>query len=151
MQTTTETTLASFQSIFDEVLFKLRAQGKSSTGDNNECLYRGNDNTKCAVGHLIPDDEYSPDMEGVSVVYSGNFTADDIENEESETRHAQLLVSNVLRKRNCYSKEHCMFLRQLQSIHDSYLRNIKIKEDWIKAFNKEMQDLALEYNLKYTE
>lgn len=28
------------------------------------CRYRGDNGTKCAVGHLIPDDKYSPSFEG---------------------------------------------------------------------------------------
>ena len=28
------------------------------------CMYRGENGTKCAVGHLIPDDDYDPLMEG---------------------------------------------------------------------------------------
>ena len=31
------------------------------------CAYRGDEGRKCAVGHLIPDDRYVPEMEAKSV------------------------------------------------------------------------------------
>lgn len=36
---------------------------KSETEDGRYCLYRGPNNTKCAVGCLIPDSEYKSDMD----------------------------------------------------------------------------------------
>lgn len=36
----------------------------SATGD---CTYRGINGCKCAAGHLIPDKDYNPNMEGNSV------------------------------------------------------------------------------------
>lgn len=38
-------------------------QGKQSTNGNGTCMYRGEGNLKCAVGHMIPDKMYSPNME----------------------------------------------------------------------------------------
>lgn len=59
------------QEIFDTVLTKLRAQGVRSTGKNDHgitrCRYRGEEGLKCAVGHLIPDNFYNPDMEYMTV------------------------------------------------------------------------------------
>ena len=37
--------------------------------DGSLCLYRGQNDFKCAAGHLIPDDKYSPDMEGHDFIY----------------------------------------------------------------------------------
>lgn len=60
------------QEAFDKVCKHLLAQMKkakrpNSTGDLVWCAYRGQDNLMCAVGCLIPDDEYFPDMENVSL------------------------------------------------------------------------------------
>lgn len=43
-------------------------KGKSFNPDRNlhECLYRGPNGRKCAVGMFIPDDKYSERMEGKS-------------------------------------------------------------------------------------
>jgi hypothetical protein len=50
---------------------KKRAWGEVSpprAGHKNEgCLYRAPDGTKCAIGALITDEEYSPEMEGERV------------------------------------------------------------------------------------
>ena len=40
----------------------LLKQGKRST-DGHICLYKDNEGNKCAVGHLIPDSLYTPEVE----------------------------------------------------------------------------------------
>lgn len=46
---------------------KAEFKGKSVSDTNTEeCLYRGPNGVKCAVGMFIPDDRYSPDMENKS-------------------------------------------------------------------------------------
>jgi hypothetical protein len=53
------------QEIFERVGQHLVRQGKRSFDANkNGCMYRGPDNTSCAVGCLIPDSEYDPKFEG---------------------------------------------------------------------------------------
>jgi hypothetical protein len=54
------------QEIFDTVAVHLMTQGKKSQGAG-ECLYRGPDGLKCAAGVLIPDEDYTPKMEGKPV------------------------------------------------------------------------------------
>jgi hypothetical protein len=57
---------AEAQSIFDEVVAHLRKQNARSFRNENglvRCLYRSDDGLKCAVGCLIPDNEYTPEME----------------------------------------------------------------------------------------
>ncbi len=52
------------QSIFDSVCRHLSEQGGKSVDPTLGCSYRGPNGTKCAVGFLLGDDEYSPSMEG---------------------------------------------------------------------------------------
>jgi hypothetical protein len=52
------------QQLFNTVLDHLRAQGRRSIGADGQCRYRGNAGCKCAIGILIPDDRYSPELEG---------------------------------------------------------------------------------------
>lgn len=58
------------QETFNMVVAGLRAQEwrKSSAGRDRfggaACKYRGPNGLKCAAGHLIPDEQYSPDLEG---------------------------------------------------------------------------------------
>lgn len=56
------------QEIFETVSRHLFTQGKRSvSGSGSSCLYRGPNGTSCAVGFLIPDDQYNPDMEFMGV------------------------------------------------------------------------------------
>lgn len=53
------------QEIFDKVVTHLRKQGcKSFDEFTQSCLYRGPNGTSCAVGCLIPDEEYTSAIEG---------------------------------------------------------------------------------------
>lgn len=45
---------------------KVIAQGKRSY-IKGYCLYRGPEGTKCAIGHLIPDELYTRDIEGKNI------------------------------------------------------------------------------------
>jgi len=62
------------QEVFDRVVAHLIKQGKQSLTEENRysysggCSYRGVNGTSCAVGCLIPDDEYKVVLEGVSVI-----------------------------------------------------------------------------------
>lgn len=56
------------QEIFDKTAEHLFTQGNPATAFGAYgCQYRGSDNTKCAFGFWIPDDEYQPDLEGQNV------------------------------------------------------------------------------------
>ena len=51
------------QEVYDTVCAHLAQQKTRSHLDGQGCAYRGREGRKCAVGCLISDDEYSPDME----------------------------------------------------------------------------------------
>lgn len=54
------------QEAFTAVVLHLRKQGRRAmTG--TDCLYRAPDGCKCAIGALIPDDQYNPNLEGSNV------------------------------------------------------------------------------------
>jgi hypothetical protein len=60
------------QQIYDTVVAGLAEQGfkqsrkllSSAPGVSTTCAYRGDNGLKCAAGHIIPDSEYKPGMEG---------------------------------------------------------------------------------------
>lgn len=60
----------SSEEIFHRVAIHLFSQGEPARakdregGTSNVCLYRGPNNTRCAVGFLIPDSAYKEEMEG---------------------------------------------------------------------------------------
>jgi hypothetical protein len=67
------------QEIFDYVVDKLFAQGECSMDNLGTCMYRGPNNTKCAAGHLIADEDYDSSFEGETwghLVWAKYFTSD---------------------------------------------------------------------------
>jgi hypothetical protein len=62
------------QEVFDLAVTHLRTQGRRSIvtalSGRDHCAYRGSDGLKCAIGVMIPDELYSPDMEGASLALS---------------------------------------------------------------------------------
>ncbi len=53
--------------LFCHIADAMLRQGRQSVDDNGMCVYRGPGGLRCAVGHLIADEEYSLAMEGLSV------------------------------------------------------------------------------------
>ena len=56
------------QEIFDTVATHLFTQGRRAF-DGVGCVYRTPEGLSCAVGCLIPDDLYAPEMEGHGVTF----------------------------------------------------------------------------------
>lgn len=54
------------QEIFDTAYRGLEAQGFKQSLNGSGCSYRGDDGRKCAIGHIIPDERYNSDMEGIA-------------------------------------------------------------------------------------
>ena len=55
------------QEAFTTVVLHLRKQGRPAR-IGSDCRYRAPDGCKCAIGVLIPDDQYSPKLEGSNVL-----------------------------------------------------------------------------------
>ena len=61
------------QELFETISRHLFAQGERSTkkiGLYDRCVYRGNNGLKCAVGAIIPDDQYDPDFDTKNMTVS---------------------------------------------------------------------------------
>lgn len=89
------------QEIYDKVKTHLLTQNKKSmliTNTANKCLYRGPNSTMCAVGIFIPDDIYSPEMEGSDI--------------RSVTRNYAELPKDIFNQHNL------PLLLDLQAVHD---------------------------------
>ncbi len=61
------------QAVFDKVVAHLRQQGERSLDDAGDCAYRGCAGMMCAAGCLIPDADYTPEMENKTVPHLGYF------------------------------------------------------------------------------
>lgn len=108
------------QEIFDKVASHLLRQNAKSvvTAGAIGCSYRGIEGRKCAIGILIDDDEYEPEMEGRS-------------------------VGKLLDFPQCsWMWQHQGFLRELQNIHDTFPPEewednlIRFSENHNLTFNK---------------
>ena len=109
------------QELFDKVVAHARTQREKSINEEGTCLYRGPRGLKCFIGALIPDDKYTPKLEGKS---AGGPTV-------GETWGLNLEVPG---------QKDLAYL--LQKIHD--LRPIVDWED-------EFRCLATNFNLTYTQ
>lgn len=94
------------QETFDKVVAHARKQGCKSQGSyignlsgemTHGCTYRGQDNTACFAGALIPNDQYKPEMEGL--LCTG----------DNDVQRVLLAEGHQIE-----------FVRRLQTIHDCY-------------------------------
>lgn len=97
------------QEVFDKVATHLLTQKKRSY-DNGSCAYRAKDGSMCAAGCLIPDEEYTPDLEGwhVTACYPSKGYMELI---PARPAFVKLFEG--------WDKEVVAFLRDLQDIHDN--------------------------------
>lgn len=113
------------QEIFDKVYTELSKQGVPSVDPYGNCLYRGPNGTKCAVGHLIPDELYDEEMNKLAV--------DDLP-------HSVLYHIGVTPD---YSYGVMNLLRTLQDVHDMALTVS------FQLWHEEMQRVAKEFRLQF--
>jgi len=123
------------QAWFNTIYLGLNSQGFRQSSNDDICMYRGPDGLKCAVGWLIPDDQYTSDMEGHSI-YSKMFHSI-IFNEKyvyvGEPKHGWLL-----------------FLSELQMAHDCTQAPQQRREELeviAKSHNLMIPDITPKYNL----
>ena len=117
------------QQVFDKVAAHLLAQGITSSKGHEvggTCLYRGPNGTKCAVGCLIPDDLYSPNMEGKSVPGSVSPDFPDLDS----------MLGRVLTQ--IVEQDTFPLLAALQVLHDT------IKPEF---WDVELRNSAIKFNL----
>ena len=56
------------QNMFDHICQCLAIQERRSVNDYGMCMYRGDEGRKCAIGHCIPDEEYQPIFERLTML-----------------------------------------------------------------------------------
>ena len=106
------------QQVFTTVTSSLLNQGEPSIDNDGSCCYRGPGQLKCALGHLIPDANYTPEIEGYSL---------------SHQSVVQRLPFPVPVDSRLYE-----LLQQLQSVHDA-----EDVSQWPESF----AGIATEYGL----
>ena len=61
-------TTTSMQAQFDTIAEHLLTQNRKSLDRSGECVYRGPNGARCAIGAIIPPEAYKPNMEGENVL-----------------------------------------------------------------------------------
>lgn len=117
------------QEIFDTVFEKLLKQGCASMNVHGECMYRGQDDAKCAVGHLIPDELYDTYIERRRVEDLPDIILNAIIDASSNHEHP---------------KSNLNLLIKLQGAHDRYLAH-----DGINDWKERMRVIAIEFGLTF--
>lgn len=60
--------------LYDFVVERITEQGRPSVDClARACVYRGANGAKCAVGHIIADEHYSPDLEGTAFLRGDGY------------------------------------------------------------------------------
>lgn len=103
---------------------------RDGTDDPVMCAYRGRGGLKCAVGILIPDEEYNPIIER-KPIDSLHYSAS-----ENIGPTLQKIMKDV----------GIEFLRALQSLHDDGLsdRYTEIENEWFPVFEDIIKDYSKE-------
>lgn len=109
------------QEVYNTVKAHLIKQGDVSFDGRGDCAYRGDNGRSCAVGCLIPDDEYDFKMEGQTV--------------DSLLDECDLELSHDLRG---FLTTHRKLLKDLQWVHDD-----NDPSDWPKI----LAEVAKTHNL----
>lgn len=130
------------QLVFDTAVKGIRQQGKRSI-EKEGCVYRSPDGCKCAVGHLIPDENYDSELE--------NFTPVD------------RCVRKAIAPEFGVTDVDADFLRELQVCHDAAvdfadfsvrqisILNNKTPEKQEEAVEKAFEAFAKKYRLTYVK
>ena len=110
------------QEVFDKVYKHFVTQCVQAVGDKG-CSYRGDNDTKCAVGLLMSDKDYRLEMEGQSV-------------------HADIVKKS-------FKGFNIALLSSLQDVHDNIASWNTSKNCFSQAGHDYMEDIANVYKLKY--
>ncbi len=120
------------QEIFDKVINHLLHQGGPALDynydDDPKCRYRSNNGRQCAVGCLIPDNQYDPLMEGMGVI---------VTSPPSDPLNYWIAK---------YYEPHRHLLGALQSLHDNIGMNDTCY-DWQTVILRGAADIAKKFDL----
>ncbi|MGF6879780.1 hypothetical protein [Paraburkholderia sp. MM5477-R1] len=92
--------------IYERVSAHLLNQGAVSEDENGSCRLRGDNDRVCAVGSLVSDEFYHPDIEGIGISYYRH------------ARDGKLLQALYASNVNAYDPGIVDLLCELEEIHD---------------------------------
>lgn len=119
--------MSSYQELFDKATTAILQQGCRSVNPAGQCRYRGPNNLKCAIGHLISDEQIN--IYGVQEGYgAGSFPI--------------ALIRSICAENDVYRSSD--FLHGLQKVHDL----CKCADTFLDDFRIEANDFARRWELK---
>jgi hypothetical protein len=125
------------QQIFDQVARHLLTQKRKSVKTpetlTGRCLYRGPDGMKCAIGVLIPDEEYVEAMESLSI--------SQLLNEQIPHNKGFDLQPILPLLKARFEDVDPPFLNALQNLHDGC---------FVENWKKELRGFAVDHGLNST-
>jgi hypothetical protein len=122
------------QEIFDRSVSGLIQQGARSSDDQNFCQYRSPCGNRCAIGLLIPDEHYNPDIEtlGINIFQK----TDDLLFEVCKQSGIDLNSKTVF-----------SLATDLQEMHDLFPVNREEKEDFVDYVKRKSLEIAAKHDL----
>ena len=128
------------QETFDQCVAHLRRQ-KVPAIEGAKCLYRTTDGKKCAAGYFIPDAEYDPVMEGMSLCFCyGNHSDPDDWG----------FADNQLGQLACWKEHSVRLMHALQLAHDNAARDAKAGcKPFLLSLEENLANIAKNHVLVY--
>lgn len=122
------------QEIFDKVARHLLTQKQKSVSSGNSCRYRGPKDTKCAIGCLIPDDKWTPKLEGavardLIVAKAAGLRFSLNENELGEVKGPQIDLATILQQVHDLSRTKIWF-SELKKVAAIYKLSVKVLKEF---------------------
>ena len=142
------------QEVFDKVAKHLLMQGEQAIGTHTTggskttcCMYRTPDGMKCAVGCLIKNQYYTPEIEGLGVSASledARFSGKPYDSLVKALFRSNVIDNNDLKERTTK----CTLLIGLQNIHDlsDYSWEAQPRTH-IERWKSRLRELASSYHL----
>ena len=94
--------------IYERVSNHLLTQRAVSEDENGSCRLRSGNSRKCAIGSLIADELYRPEIEGIGISYYRN------------AKDGSLLRALYASEVNAYDPDIVELLIELEEVHDDF-------------------------------
>ncbi len=128
------------QQIFDTAVKGVLDQGCASTNEYKACVLRGENDTKCAVGHLIPDEAYEANMEESAALSSYSNMNGEFDDESIEVFSAKSVGKAVSSTIGEITSDKMALMYALQTAHDE---NYDCEQSRTEAFGEVATNFGL--------